>query len=244
MSNILGGLLDIPIVGDIAGGLIGHASSSELQEDTQAHSAAMFEKQKQHEIEQWGRESQWSSAQAQKQYQRQRNLLQDSPGLQMQGLKSAGLNPILAATGGFKSPAGGSMPIPSARASASAKGGGAGIGAGAKVQLGQARLLNEQARLTSAQKNKVVEETKYVGQKTDIAEPIAKLMQVIAGMLEQSNIDRNTTSRIMQWLESEIPDKTKPMTKQQQIQMLEKAKRKFPQLKGVENAKRKIFGEK
>ena len=229
--------------------LIGHASSSELQEDTQAHSAQMFEKQKEHEIDMFGRESEYATARAKEQYERQRALLEDSPGLQMRGLKSAGLNPILAATGGFKSPAGGSMPIPTARASAGAKGGGAGIASGARsniadniMKVAQAKLLAEQANLTSAQEAKVKEETKFVGTKTDIAEPVAMLMQAIAGLLEQSNIDRETTQRVWEWLNSEIPDVTKPITKQQQMKMLQKAKQKFPQLKGVDNAKRKIFG--
>jgi len=229
---------------DLTGGLVNFGFESELQEDSQAHSAHMFELQKAHDIDMFGKESEFATAKSKEQYDRQRLLLQDSPGLQMKGLKSAGLNPILAATGGFKSPAGGSMPIPSARATPSAKGVSAGMGHVGKVQLGQAKLLSEQAKLTSAQKAKVEKETEYVGSKTDIAEPVKMLMQAIAGMLEQSNIDRQTTKRVMEWLESELPDKTKPMTKKQQLQMLEKARRKFPQLKGVDNAKRKIFGAK
>ena len=215
-----------------------------LQNDAQDHSAQMFVEQSKHDKDMFALESEFSSAQAQKAYERQRSLLQDSPGLQMQGLKSAGLNPILAATGGFKSPAGGSMPIPHASAKSSAKGDSTSSPSLSKPALAQANLMNAQAALTSAQKAKVEKETEFVGQKTDIAEPIARLMQVIAGMLEQSNIDRNTSNRIKQWIESEIPDKTKPMSKEQQIQMLDKAKRKYPQLKGVDNAKRKIMGEK
>ena len=227
---------------DLTGGLFGHASESEMQEDSQAFSAQQFEAQKAHEIDMFGRESEYSTARAKEQYDRQRALLKDSPGLQMQGLKSAGLNPILAATGGFKSPAGGSLPIPTARASASAKGASTSSRGAGAIRIGQARLLNEQANLTSAQKAKVEQETKYVGQKTNIAEPVAMLMQAIAGLLEQSNIDRKTTSRVWEWLNSEIPDETRPMSKQEQVRMLEKARRKFSQLKGVDNAKRKIFG--
>jgi len=162
----------------------------------------------------------------------------------MKGLKSVGLNPILAATGGFKLPAGGSMPLPRVVSYSSAKGDSTSSPSLSKVSLGQARLLNEQAKLISVQKAKVEKETEYVGTKTDIAEPVKMLMQAIAGMIEQSNVDRQTTKRVMEWLESELPDKTKPMTKKQQLQMLEKARRKFPQLKGVDNAKRKIFGAK
>ena len=238
------GFLDIPIVGDVLGTGLEFFGTQALQNDAQAHSAHMFTQQVQHDKDMFGLESEFSSAQAQKAYERQRSLLQDSPGLQMKGLKSAGLNPILAATGGFKSPAGGSMPLPRAASHSSAKGDSTSSPSLSKVSLGQARLLNEQAKLTSAQKAKVEKETEYVGTKTDIAEPVKMLMQAIAGMLEQSNVDRQTTKRVMEWLESELPDKTKPMTKQQQLKMLDKARRKFPQLKGVDNAKRKIFGAK
>jgi len=173
--------------------LIGHASSSELQEDTQAHSAQMFEKQKEHEIDMFGRESEYATARAKEQYDRQRALLQDSPGLQMKGLKSAGLNPILAATGGFKSPAGGTLPIPSARASAGAKGGGAGISSGARsniadniVKMSQAKLLEEQAGLTSAQKAKVVEETGYVDTKDALLQFAKQIMDMANKALDQA----------------------------------------------------------
>lgn len=237
MGFSLGGL-----VSDLTGGLIDFGMESELQEDAQAFSAQQFEKQKEHEIDMFGRESEYATARALEQYNRQRSLLQDSPGLQMKGLKSAGLNPILAATGGFKSPAGGALPIPAARASATAKGASTSSGHSGNIRFGQARLLHEQANLTSAQKAKVEKETEYVGTKTDIAEPVAQLMQAIAGLLEQSNIDRNTSRRIWEWLTEELPDVTKPLTKKQQVEMLDKAKRRFPQLKGVDNAKRNIFG--
>jgi hypothetical protein len=229
----------------------GHASAKNLQNDAQAHDSHMFHMQAGHDKDMFGLESEFASAQAAKQYERQRALLQDSPRLQMEGLKSAGLNPILAATGGFKSPAGGSLPIPSARASSSAKGAGQGSPPGAKLQLGQYRLLTEQAnatakqaQLSEAQAEKVKKETEFVGAKTDIAEPFAQLMQAVAGILEHSNIDRQTSTKVWQWLTSELPDQTEPLTEKQQIEMLDKAKRKFPQLKGVDNAKRRIFGDK
>jgi len=153
------GLLDIPIVGDIIGTGLEFLGTQDLQNDAQAHSAHMFGLQSQHDKDMFGLESEFSSAQAQKAYERQRSLLQDSPGLQMKGLKSAGLNPILAATGGFKSPAGGSMPIPRAASHSSAKGDSTSSPSISKVALGQARLLNEQAKLTSAQKAKTNAET-------------------------------------------------------------------------------------
>jgi len=151
----MGGILDIPIIGDVVGTGLEILGAGSLQNDAQAHSAQMFTEQVKHDKDMFGLESAYSSAQAQKAYQRQRSLLQDSPGLQMKGLKSAGLNPILAATGGFKSPAGGSMPIPRAATHSSARGDSTSSPSISKVQLGQARLLNEQAKLTSAQKAKV-----------------------------------------------------------------------------------------
>jgi hypothetical protein len=248
---MFGFLNDIPIVGDVVNTVTGHASAKNLQNDAQAHDSHMFHGQVAHDKEMFGLESDFASAMAKKQHQRQRQLLYDSPRLQMEGLKNAGLNPILAATGGFKSPAGGSLPIPSARASSSAKGAGQGSPPGAKLQLGQFRLLSEQANATAKQADlneaeaaKVRKETEFVGAKTDIAEPFAQLMQAVAGILEQSKIDRETSIRVWRWLASELPEETEPLTEKEQIEMLDKAKRKFPQLKGVDNAKRKIFGDR
>lgn len=147
--------------------LIEHGSARDLQEDTQMHSEAMFAKQAQHDKDMFGLESGFITSTAKDQYNRQRALLQDSPGLQMKGLKSAGLNPILAATGGFKSSAGGAMPVPAARASSSAKGEGGGS-SGARsnnysmVAQANAKYLYEQAALTSAQKAKTLAETKKI----------------------------------------------------------------------------------
>jgi len=147
------------LLSDLSGGLIDFGMQSELQEDAQAFSAQQFERQKEHEKDMFGLESGFSEKMATSAYDRQRTLLMDSPELQMQGLKKAGLNPILAATGGFKSPAGGSMPIASARAASGGSGSSAGMGHVGKVQLGQAKLLYEQAKLTSAQKAKTDAET-------------------------------------------------------------------------------------
>jgi hypothetical protein len=232
------GLLDIfeevPIVGDILGAVGGHASAKHLQNDAQAHDSHMFIQQVAH-----------AKDMANLQYQKQRDLLKDSPGLQMQGLKMAGLNPILAATGGFKSSTGAGLSIPVARS------GGSSASPGTRLQIGQTKLLTQQANaqeaqadMYKAQADKAREETKFVGQATSIAEPIAELMQAIAGLLEQSRIDRGTSERIWEWLISETVQKTEPLTPKQQAEMLDKAKEKFPQLKGVENAKRKIFGGK
>jgi hypothetical protein len=192
---------DVPIVGDVLGGVAAHASAKNLQNDAQAHDSHMFHMQAGHDKDMFGLESEFASAQAAKQYERQRALLQDSPRLQMEGLKSAGLNPILAATGGFKSPAGGSLPIPSARASSSAKGAGQGSPPGVKVQLGQYALLREQANLTAKQAAKVEKETEFIGNKIDISEPIARAMDAIVRVAERiSQKDDKGTMKIIESL--------------------------------------------
>jgi hypothetical protein len=192
LDKILGAVTSIPIVGDLLGVGAEHASAKNLQNDSQAHDSHMFGMQAEHDKTMFGMESEFASAQAAKQYERQRKMLQDSPRLQMEGLKSAGLNPILAASGGFKSPAGGSLPIPTARASSSAKGSGQTAPAGAKITVGQAKLLREQATATAkqgnlydAQADKVKKETEYVGNKIDISEPIARAMEALVKVAER-----------------------------------------------------------
>jgi hypothetical protein len=138
-------IADVPIVGDLISAGAEHASAKNLQNDSQAHDSHMFGMQAGHDKDMFSLESGFASAMAAKQFQRQRQMLRAAPRLQVQGLKAAGLNPILAATGGFKSPAGGSLPIPSARASSSAKGSGGGSPPGAKLLIGQTNLLNAQA---------------------------------------------------------------------------------------------------
>jgi hypothetical protein len=201
VSKITG---DIPIVGDLINAAAGHASAKNLQNDAQAHDSHMFHAQAGHDKDMFGLESEFASAQAAKQYERQRALLQDSPRLQMQGLKSAGLNPILAATGGFKSPAGGSLPIPSARASSSAKGAGQGSPPGAKLALGQYALLREQANLTAKQAAKVEKETEFIGNKIDISEPIARAMDAIVRVAER--IGQKNDEGKMKLIDSMIND--------------------------------------
>lgn len=142
---------DIPIVGDIMGSITGHASAKNLQNDAQAHDSAMFGMQADYGREMFDKEAQFATDMSQEQYNRQINLLKNSARYQMQGLEKAGLNPILAATGGFKSPAGAGLSIPVARASASAKGSGAGSSPGARLTIGQTRLLEAQANQANAQ---------------------------------------------------------------------------------------------
>ena len=241
LGSIAGLLSSTPIVGDAISGIAGHASAKNLQNDAQAHDSHMFGLQSAHAIDMFEREAGYMD----KQYGRQRALIKDSPGLQMQGLKSAGLNPILAASGGFKSPAGGALP--GARAQASAKGSSSPGLSPVKLAIAenarQGKVASAQASLYEAQKAKVEKETQYVGQKLDITEPIAQMMQALAGLIEQSSLDRKTTQRVWDWLTSELATTTKDLTPEERNKMLKKAKQKFPQLRGVNNRKRKIFGE-
>jgi hypothetical protein len=149
-DKALGFIDDLPIVGDILGGITGHASAKSLQDDQQSFNNMMFNQEVAHAKDMFKLESDFTSNMAEKQYDRQLELLKNSPMLQMQGLKSAGLNPILAATGGFKSPAGAGLSIPIARAS-TARGSGSGVSSAAKLTIGQTNLLKAQANQSNAQ---------------------------------------------------------------------------------------------
>ena len=252
-----------PIVGDLLGSGMEHASAKALQNDSQAHDAHMFgmsaghdkdmfNLQKMFSINQFGRESNFAKDMAKVQYDRQLDSIRKSPGLQMKGLKEAGLNPVLAATGGFRSAAGSPMPVPRAGAQASAKPTGArGSGQHAakisKMDLAhsarQTKLINEQAELIKAQKEKTQEETKYVGQKTDIAEPVAKLMQALVGLMELAKLDKQSANKTLDWLFNTAKfDISKPMTEEQAAEMLKEIYKRHPTLPGVKNKDRKIFG--
>lgn len=229
--GILDGALDSfnPFTGfGLLDSVVEHASAKDLQ-----HRGYDFDR------EMWEKSSAFSREMMDKQYGLNQKSLQESPGSMMAGLRSAGINPILAATGGFK----GDAPNVSALGATPSRGGSPG---GAKSNIALASkmgaLVESEADLNTAKAEAERARAKQTGTVTDIAEPVAQLMQAIAGLLEQSKIDRETSSRVWKWLTEELPDKTKPLTKQQQVKMLDKAKRRFPQLKGVDNAKRRIFG--
>jgi hypothetical protein len=174
LSSIGSVLSGVPIVGDLLGAGVEHASAKNLQNDSQAHDSHMFGMQAGHDKDMFGLESEFASAMAAKQFQRQRQMLRAAPQLQVQGLKAAGLNPILAATGGFKSPAGGSLPIPSARASSSAKGSGQTAPSGAKLALGEYKIRQEQAKLITQQRQTTAQQGWYYGAQAQKAQSEAK----------------------------------------------------------------------
>lgn len=257
LGGMLGGLASIPIVGDLIGAGAEHASAKNLQNDSQAHSFEMFKHQSKHDKDMFGLESDFNAREALKAYNREREFTRDMPSMQVEGLRAAGLNPLLAATGGFR-PASGGMQQASAKASSNAKGSSGGSPPGARLAIGEVQKRFAEAGLyrEKQETEKTLQDVntakaeadraraRQTGTVTDIAEPVAKLMQAIAGMLEQSNIDRQTSRNVWKWLTEQLPDKTKPLSKKQQVEMLQKAKRRFPQLQGVDNAKRKIFGDR
>lgn len=226
--------------------LIEHASAKDIQQRGADVDREMFEKSTAHDIDMFNMESDFSREQMQKQYDLNQLSLQESPGSMMSGLRSAGLNPIMAATGGFRTQAPNVSSIGASAKSSSPSRGSGGSGARSNQALANkmGMLVESEAELNTARAEAERARAKQTGTVTDIAEPVAKLMQAIAGLLEQSNIDRETSSKVWKWLTKELPDKTEPLTKQEQVDMLDKAKKRFPELKGVDNAKRKIFGEK
>jgi hypothetical protein len=223
-----------------------YLGSSELQEDAQAFDAELFDKSTAFAVEQFGRESDFTKEMQDRQYQYNLQAIKEAPSQLMAGLKAAGLNPILAATGGFKaSPP--SVQSGSAKANTISPGrGGAASGISSNVALAKryGELIESEVDLNSAKAEAERARAGVSNRTEDILEPLSQFMQAVAGMLEQSNIDRETSQRVWRYLVSELPEKTEDLSPKEQAEMLDKAKKKFPQLKGVDNAKRKIFGGK
>lgn len=215
LSSAMDFVTGIPGVGDVANAAFGHASSKSLQNDSQEHDATMFVEQAKHDKEMFELESDFNSAEAAKAYDRQRQFYKDAPGLQMAGLKSAGLNPILAATGGFKTASGGSQQA-SASASSSARGSGGGVPAGSRLILGETAKRYAEADLIKEQRNTEIErqelirqQSKHTGNKVDITEPVARIMdqlvKIAEGLANQKG-QKQAVSRLEHMVESSRQD--------------------------------------
>lgn len=85
---------------------------------------------------------------ASKAHDRAKNMMTRGPGYRMEGLRAAGLNPILAASGGLSGPP---TPVSQAHAASGAKGGDPLVGA-------QKRLINQQTSAALAQEVKSTSE--------------------------------------------------------------------------------------
>lgn len=152
LGSILSSVSGIPIVGDLLGAGAEHASAKHLQNDSQAHDAQMFTQQAQHDKDMFKLESDFNAREALNAYNREREFAKDMPLMQVEGLKKAGLNPMLAATGGFRAASGGDQQA-SAKASSSAKGSGGGSPPGARLVMGETAKRYAETELLKEQRN-------------------------------------------------------------------------------------------
>lgn len=132
------------------------------------------------DVAQMGIQSAFNAQAASKSWDRQKNLMTRGPTYQMQGLRDAGLNPILAAQGGFAK--GGSAPQQSATGLPS---GGA------------------QRSLLSAQLGNIKEQTRAAGAQADINEAQARLARIAALIAEDPEV---INAAKQQKINESIPD--------------------------------------
>lgn len=152
VGGITGALSSVPILGDVLGAGIEHASAKDLQHRGHDFDREMWDKQSAFAVEQFGRESDLQRELQKSQFDYQMRGVQEQPGRLVKGLKQAGLNPILAASGGFRANSPNvSMGSASASTPSSAR---SGSPSGAKMAIGQAykniKLTDSQANLNSA----------------------------------------------------------------------------------------------
>jgi hypothetical protein len=132
--------------------LAGHASSKDLQQRGHDFDREMWEKQSAFAQSQQMRSFDISRQLMEKQYGLGLRGLESAPSSAVQGLKKAGLNPILAATGGFKSSAPNvSAPGVGPVGATPSRGGSPG---GAKSNIAAASLMESNAKMMDAQARK------------------------------------------------------------------------------------------
>jgi hypothetical protein len=144
-----------------------HASAKDMQQRGHDFDREMWDKQTAFAVEQFGREKEFEFEKLAKQYgyNRAMQIMQyrlnqksviDTPGNLVKGLKAAGLNPILAATGGFRTNAPGVSALPtstgSAKAAASTPSRGGSPG-GARSNVASATLMKSQAGVNAKQQD-------------------------------------------------------------------------------------------
>lgn len=116
-NAIAGGVIDF--AGDMLGNqFINKPNSAHAAQRAERAATLQYEREKEAATTAWKRQSKYHKAFMDKQYQRQKNLYRNRYKWTMQDMKGAGLNPILAASGGFNV---GSAGVPSASVPAAAK---------------------------------------------------------------------------------------------------------------------------
>lgn len=181
--------------------IVEHASAKDIQQRGADVDREMFEKSRLHDIDMFNRESQFSSAQMEKQYGLNMRSLYESPSRMMSGLKSAGLNPILAATGGFRTQAPNVSALgASAKSNSPSRGSG---GSGAKSNIAMAAkmgaLVQSEADLNSAMAQKARAEAGRVPTETGKleAETEKAYAEVEKAKAEARNKDASTEGILM-----------------------------------------------
>lgn len=118
-----------------------HISSKDLQQRGHDFDREMFDKSSAFSVDQFGRESEFQREMQATQFKNYMDSIEGSSARQVKGLKAAGLNPILAATGGFK-PQGVTTQAGSAKAGP-ATGGRGGVAKGASSRVAEALRMSK-----------------------------------------------------------------------------------------------------
>jgi hypothetical protein len=184
-----------------------HSSAKDIQHRGHDFDREMWEKQSAFAVEQFGRESDFTKEMMDKQYRLNLDAVQETPARLMKGLKSAGLNPILAATGGFRANAPG-VSGGSAKATAGSPSRG-GSTAGARANTAAATLMKDQSQLLKQQKQTTAQQGWYYGAQAQKAISEAKkadqetIREQYRNVKEGNIADVHTSSfgKFMAWAE-------------------------------------------